>query len=284
MDHKAFKSDMTYALKKMVKEGKTITCEILSDNLELVDGKITLPGDKVDVLEALVLVKGWAYTPAEYVDKWTDSQGSVHETKWFYHEAFGIPLSDIISEQGQLSRTDLYDFMDGLENVVGNDKTEFYKIGVYIREKFTPVGTRDVVLPRTRYLDGTSVKTERKFIVYNRPMPGCRKTGAPSIVEVECEVFIPFLAKNGEYAARVLKPEWLWEPTRILKDGVLVDETLPQTYCGHAFYDTIELARAAAKQQVKGGLDFEVRKGKIPSYTEEDLKVRCDLIQEVLMS
>lgn len=264
MDHKALKSDMTYAMKKMIKEGKTLTYEVLADNLSLVDDKLVLSGESVDVLEAFVLVKGFTCTKDQ--------------------AAYGIPLADMISEQAQISKTDLYDFMDGLENVAGNDKSEFYKVGIYIREKFTPIGTRDVVLQRTRYLDGTIVKTDRKFVVYNRPMPGCRKTGAPSIVEVECEIFIPFLAKNGEYAARVLKPEWLWEPTRVLKDGALVDETLPQTYCSHALYDTLELARAAAKQQVKGGLDFEVRKGKIPSYTEEDLKTRCELIQEVLMS
>lgn len=284
MDHKALKSDMTYAMKKMTKEGKTLTHEVLADNLSLVDDKLALSGESVDVLEAFVLVKGYQYVPVKEVSDWTAPDGTKCHYEWFHHEAFGFPLADMISEQGQIAKADLYDFMDGLENVAGNDKSEFYKVGVYIREKFTPIGTRDVTLQKTRYLDGTSVKTERKFIVYNRPMPGCRKTGAPSIVEVDCEVFIPFLAKNGEYAARVLKPEWLWEPTRVLKDGTLVDETLPQTYCSHALYDTLELARAAAKQQVKGGLDFEVRKGKIPSYTEEDLKTRCELIQEVLMS
>lgn len=283
MDYKALKSDMTYALKKMAKEGKTITHELLANNLSLVDDKLVLSGDTVDVLEAFVLVKGYQYIPVKEVSDWVDPQGASHHHEWLHHEAFGFPLADMISEQAQITKSELYDFMDGLENVAGNDKTEFYKVGVYIREKFTPAGVRGVMLPKAKYLDGSYVKTERRFVVYNRPMPGCRKTGAPSIIEVECEVFVPFLAKKGEYAAKILKPEFLWEPTRVLREGILVDETLPQAYCSHALYDTIEQARAAAKQQVKGGFDFEVRKGKIVSYTEEELNAKCELIQEVLL-
>jgi len=264
MDHKALKSDLTYALKKLSKEGKIITCEALADNMSLVDGQFVLSGDNVDVLEALVFVKGYACPKIE--------------------QGYSIPLSDLISENGQIAKTDLYDFMDGLENVAGNDKTEFYKVGVYIREKFTPAGVRTELLPKTKYQYSTAVETVRRFIVHNRPMPGCRKTGAPSIVEVDCELFTPVLAREGEFAARILKPEFLWEPTRILQDGVLKDVTLPPVYVSHAVFETIEQARETAKQQVRGGFDFEVRKGKIPSYTEEELKAKCDLIQEVMMS
>lgn len=272
MDHKALKSDMTYALKKMVKEGKTITFEILTDNLHLVDGKLTLSSDKVDVLEAFVLVKGYTCSK-EQAD-------------------INVPLVDMISEQGQIAKSDLYDFMDGLENVVGNDKTEFYKVGAYIREKFTPVGSRMETLQKTKY---QSAKGEmvRKFIVYNRIIPGgcagssCTKPGVkglPSIVEVECEVFTPILSAPGEFAARIHKPEWLWEPTRVLQDGTLVEVNMPPVYCSHSVYETIEAAREAAYRQVRSTLEFEVRKGKIPSATQEEFKARCDSIQEVNLS
>lgn len=272
MDHKALKSDLTYALKKLTKEGKTITHEVLADNLSLVDGKLVLSGDKVDVLEALVLVKGFVCSKEQ--------------------AEYNIPLADILSEQAQVSKTDLYDFMDGLENVAGNDKTEFYKVGTYIREKFSPVGVRTETLQKAKFIEHSNVATVRKFVVYNRVIPGgcagssCTKPGVkglPSIVEVECEVFTPILAKEGEFVARILKPEFLWEPTRVLQEGVLKDVTLPPVYMSHAIYDSIALAREAAERQVRGGLDFEVRKGRITSYTDEELKVKCDLIQEVFL-
>lgn len=264
MDHKALKSDMTYALKKMTKEGKTITFESLADNLSLVDGALTLSGDKVDVLEAFVLVKGFQCSK-EQAD-------------------YSIPLVDMISEQGQIAKTDFYDFLDGLENVAGNDKTEFYKVGAYIREKFTPVGVRTETLQKVKYQDSIAVKTERRFIVYNRPAPGCKKTGVPSVIEVECEVFTPILAPPGEFAARIFKPEWLWEPTRTLVDGVLVDVNMPPVYASHSIFQHEEAALQTAWRQVRGGLDFEVRKGKIPSYSEEDFKERCSLIQKIYLS
>lgn len=272
MDHKALKSDMTYALKKMTKEGKTITHEVLADNLSLVDGKLALTGDTVDVLEAFALVKGFTCTKDQ--------------------AAYNIPLADMISEQGQISKTDLYDFMDGLENVAGNDKTEFYKVGTYIREKFSPVGARTETLQKAKFIEHSNVETVRKFVIYNRVIPGgcggssCSKPGVkglPSIVEVECEVFTPVLAKEGEFTARILKPEFLWEPTRVLQEGVLKDVTLPPVYMSHAVYDSLALAREAAERQVRGTFDFEVRKGRITSYTDEELKAKCDLIQEVFL-
>lgn len=272
MDHKALKSDMTYALKKMTKEGKTITHEVFADNLSLVDGKLILTGDVVDVLEAFCLVKGFTCTKEQ--------------------AAYNIPLADMISEQGQIAKTDLYDFMDGLENVAGNEKTEFYKVGVYIREKFSPVGVRAELLQKAKFIERSSVETVRRFVIYNRVIPGgcggssCSKPGTkglPSIVEVECEVFKPILAKEGEFAARILKPEFLWEPTRVLQDGALKDVVLPQVYAHHAIYDSVEMAKEAAKRQVKGGFDFEVRKGRLASYTEEELEARCSEVQVVML-
>lgn len=284
MDHKALKSDLTYALKKFSKEGKTITCDALSNNLEFVDGQIALSGEQVDVLEALVLIKGYKYTPIQYVEKWTDPAGLEHEYKWWHHEAFGIPVSDLIAEQGQIAKTDLYDFMDGLENVAGSDKSEFYKVGVYIREKFTPVGVRTETLQKARYQEKTVMETVRRFIVHNRPMPGCRKTGLPSIVEVECEVFMPVLAAPGEFAARILKPEWLWEPTRVLQEGVLKDVNMPPVYCFHSVFETIEQAREAALRQIRSGFEFELRKGRIDSYTSVDVEGKMSEVQELKLS
>jgi hypothetical protein len=264
MDHKALKSDMTYAIKKMIKEGKTITHESLANNLSLVDGKFILTVDTVDVLEAFVLVKGFSCTKEK--------------------ATYNLPLVDLICEQGQIAKSDIYDFMDGLENVAGNDKSEFYKAGVYIREKFAPVGTRVATLQKVKYQEvELDFELVRAFVVHSRPMPGCRKTGVPSIVEVECEVSHPPLCEAGAFVARINKPESLWEPTRTLQDGVLKNVMSPPIYSSHAIYLSIKDARFAAEKTIKSSLDFDVRKGRISSYTEEELKSKLAEIQTIML-
>lgn len=283
MDHKSLKSDLTYALKKLTKEGKIFTLDLFPQNLQIEEGKFVWEGSNCDALEALIFVKGLQYVPVKEVSDWVDPQGTSHHYEYFQHEAFGLPLIDIISTQGQIAKTDLYDFMDGLENVAGNDKSEFYKVGVYIREKFAPVGARTETLQKAFYREVTDVEVVRRFIVHNRPLPGCRKTGVPSVVEVECEMFTPPLAAPGEFVARILKPEFLWEPTRVLQDGVLKDVVLPPVYSSHSVYETLALASSAAQHQVRHGFEFEVRKGRIVSYTEEEVKAKCAEIQQILL-
>lgn len=284
MDHKGLKSDLTYALKKLTKEGKTLT--LFADNLEVLDEKYVLNSQNVEVLEALALVKGYLPAPEslqKFTEQWTDPQGAPHVLKYAQHELSGPDVISAISVAAGISKADLYDFYDGLENVAGNDKSEFYKVGVYIREKFTPLGIRAETLPKTKYQEFSILEIVRKFIVHNRPAPGCKKTGVPTVVEVECEVFIPPFYKSGEFAARINKPEWLWEPTRVLQDGVLKDVVLPPTYHSHSIFATLEEAMSVAERQVRHSFDFEVRKGRISSYTEEEVKAKCTEIQEILL-
>lgn len=297
MDYKTLKSDLTYAIKKLTKEGKTFTCEWSPLNLQkaitvivssgtvrrVESGDLFWEGSSFDALEALTFVKGYQYTPVKEVSDWVDPQGVAHHYEWFHHEACGLPLADIVSEQGQIAKTDIYDFMDGLENIAGNDKSEFYKVGVYIREKFTPVGSRIEKLIKQKYQEKAKVETVKKFVVHNRPMPGCRKNGLPSIIQVECEIFTPLLTAPGEFAARIFKPESLWEPTRVLQEGVLKDVNMPPVYCSHAIYDSLELAQAAAEQQIRGGFEFEIRKGRLTSYTEDDVKTKLAEVQVVML-
>ena len=56
---------------------------------------------------------------------------------------------------------------------------------------------------------------------------------------------------------------------------------MPPVYASHAVYETVEVAKETAYKQIRGGFEFEIRKGKIESYTEEDFKARCELVQEV---
>jgi hypothetical protein len=228
-----------------------------------VNGQYTLVGDNVDVLEALIFVKGFQYIQPKEL------------------EGFSIPLTDIISEQGQIAKTDLYDFMDGLEFVEGNDKSKFYEVGTYIREKFTPVGCRAEKLIKPVFKEERHFKVEKRFIVHNRAIPGQKKTGAPAVVEVECEIIHNPLFKDGEFAARILKPEWLWEPVRkLMPDGKLGDVIESPVYCGHSVYWNVNQAMVYAERMVQAGLEFSIRKLRKDEYTEEELKAKIESLQE----
>lgn len=269
MDHKTLKSDLTYALKKLAKEGKTITFEVWPDNLQIVDGQYTLVGDKVDVLEALIFVKGLQYVP-------------VKMDGCYEHEAFGLPLTDIISVQGQIAKTDLYDFMDGLEFVEGADKSKFYEVGTYIREKFTPVGCRAEKLVKPKAEQERPTKLERRFIVHSRAIPGQKKTGVPTVVEVECEIIRAPMSQIGDFeAARIWSPKWLWEEVpRLGSDGQLHDVLEPPVYCNHSVYWNETQAVSNAERMVRAGLEFSIRKLRKDEYTEEEYRAKIVSLQE----
>ena len=126
----------------------------------------------------------------------------------------------------------------------------------------------------------------RKFIVHTRPLPGCCKgsSDAPSIVEVEGKMItgpLTFLPE-GEFYFSILEPDFLHEPKEEKQpDGSKKKIMVPVSYHSHAIYHDLEEAQAAAKKMIKSGLDFEVRKGRLASYSEEDLNVKYAEIQVV---
>jgi hypothetical protein len=292
MDSKTLKSDLTYAIKKLTKEGKTLTLEWNPSNLQIPvnetfrdattrrveAGELTWEGSNFDALEALIFVKGLQYLPVKEVDDWTAPDGTRFHNEWFHHEAFGLPITDIVSSTAEIAKTDLYSFMDGLENVESaNPKDPWYLVGVYIREKFTPVGARTEQLRRVEFVTPSTGTLTKKWIVHTRPMPGCKRGGPPTILEVECEL----LSTQDDSPGRVLKPEFLYEETRIIKDGVFKDVILPPVYMSHALFWTEHQAVARAAQTVKAELEFEVRKNKRESFTEQDVQDQVNLIQIV---
>lgn len=128
----------------------------------------------------------------------------------------------------------------------------------------------------------------RKFIVHTRAVPGCCKgaADAPSILEVEGELVSSLedpsvtWMPSGEFMFRILKPEFLYESKETkLEDGSKKKIMIPTVYHSHAIYHELPAAQAAAKRMIKSGLDFEVRKGRLPSYTEEELDAKCAEVQ-----
>jgi hypothetical protein len=275
MDHKQFKSDMTYALKKLTKDGKTLVID--TDNLEVVDGKFVSSGSNVEALEALALVKGYSPTPERL-----QSLGVC-----YYHEAYGPGVVDAVAMFADIPKSDLYEFWNGLANIEGNDKCEFYKVGTYMREKFAPIGAHKELLCKSEYqFPKGEVVMHKTWIVYNRPLPGGKRGDPSSIIEIEGEIItaledpsINFL-KPGEFKVRVLEPAFLYEETRILKDGALVDAILPPIYYNHSFFESEEKALASAESGVRSEFERNLRKKDV-AFTEEEVAAKVTLIKRV---
>jgi hypothetical protein len=132
----------------------------------------------------------------------------------------------------------------------------------------------------------------KKFVVHTRPLPGCCKTSeAPIVVEVEGELVTSLEDPSvmwlpaGEFKFRIMLPESLYEPSESKQpDGSKKKTMVPTVYHSHAIYPTLEAAQAAAKSMIKSGLDFEVRKGRLASYTEEELEAKCVEIQTLMLT
>lgn len=295
MDHKQFKQDLTYTCKRFAKENKSLCVDsglLAVDN----EGKLAAQ-EELGVLDAFCLVKG--YTPtAEMLtvthDKWEYPEGVWHESKWAYHEAFGVSTIQIIIEQAKISRNDLYAFLDGLENVEWlGTKNEFYEVGVYIREKFSPVGARTEPL-RTKFLErfpkgDTFMKG---YVVYTRQVPcsACRKTDAPTIIEVEYQKITAMedpsvnFMPAGEFKARIFQPEFLWEPKEGTKsDGSKEKTMVPPVYHSHSVHETLEDARRKAFELVESGFKFELRK-RGTEYTQEEVQAKMVDVQELSLA
>lgn len=132
----------------------------------------------------------------------------------------------------------------------------------------------------------------RAFVVHTRPLPGCCKTGeAPTIVEVEGtkitameDPSILWALKEGEFRFRITAPEALYEPYESKQaDGSKKKTMVPTVYHSHAVSLSLEEARATAERMIKSGLDFEVRKGRLASYTEEELQAKYAEIQTIML-
>lgn len=131
----------------------------------------------------------------------------------------------------------------------------------------------------------------KKFVVHTRAIPGCaacKGSGEiPTIVEVEGKIIsgpLTFLPE-GEFYFEILEPKFLHESKEEKQaDGSKKKILVPVTYHSHAIYHTLEEAQASAKSMIKSGLDFEVRKGRLASYSEDELTAKCAEIQTVMLT
>lgn len=129
----------------------------------------------------------------------------------------------------------------------------------------------------------------KKFVIHTRAIPGV-ETGDLTIVEVEGHVItaledhtIMLLPKN-EFKFSIERPEFLCETRETkLSNGSKKKDIIPSVYYSHAIYHSLEHARAVAETLVQESLEFDVRKGRLASFTLEDIKAKCAEVKELLL-
>jgi hypothetical protein len=130
----------------------------------------------------------------------------------------------------------------------------------------------------------------RKFVVHTRALPGHKFTGVPTVLEVEggaikavedpSVMWLP----EGEFKFRITAPEVLYEPKEVAQpEGPPKNEMVPPVYHSHAVYWTVHQAMVHAEKMVKANFEFELRKGKRESFTDQELKERLAEIQTIML-
>ena len=121
----------------------------------------------------------------------------------------------------------------------------------------------------------------RKFTIQ------CKK-GSTSIMEVEIEVIKPLedpsvmWLQSGEYRARVLLPKSFHQKIERTVDGKKETVTVPDVWCWHAFYDSLEAAQAQAKYLTTHSFEFDLRKYGT-TFTQEDVDAALSSIDVVML-
>lgn len=263
MDYKTFKQDLTYACKKFTKEGKVLSA--WGDNLFIQDGAFVYEGEHLDALEMFVLIKG--YTPSSlmtmtYHDRWVGPKdGKSYEYHIQHYTGYNLSMVDVILEQAQISREDLYAFLDGLDNVEFTGKNDFYTVGTYIREKFIPLGVRSSLLSKKDhiYLD-SPIDDELVQMFYSMTVRG--KT---TIYELKC--------------ARIKANLNPWER--------LYQVHAPEQFKGEKWYSMFLFFQLKhCQDEMEKGLrqEFErLLKKKGIAYTEEDVQAKLAQVQVVML-
>lgn len=304
LDVKVLKKDLIYAIKTFQKDGKIL--KVQAENLEVIDGKYHLTSGEFDPLQALILIKGWSPLP-EYLSYLASMERTsksheefvkyivAHQTllfdcdqsridhlakaptvpsvdSSFGYTEWGYLLPLLERETGILSH-DWYQLMNGFDFIAPPVKNEFYDLGVYLREKFLPTDARkEALAPSVFKADRSKITVIRKFAIQTR--------GKISIMEVEGEIIDAIedpsimTLPSKEYKFRVLSPKELFEKH---PNGSLVSPI----YCSHSLFESSDEAMVRTERYIRSDFDFEVRKGRLTAYTEEEVQAELAKVQVI---
>jgi hypothetical protein len=119
----------------------------------------------------------------------------------------------------------------------------------------------------------------RKFTIQ------CKK-GTTSIMEVEVEIIKPLedasvmWLKPGEYRARILLPKSFHQKIERSVDGKKETVTVPDVWCWHAFYDSLEDAQIQAEYLTTYSFEFDFRKYGT-AFTQENISAALSAINVI---
>jgi hypothetical protein len=264
MNLKTFKTDLTYFCKKAQKDGLTLSVD--QDNLSIgADGKFLLEGKEVHPLEYFILGKGYLPT------------GDIITRN---HQGYNMLLSDFVSLQTEILVEDLYQFSTALENFEGDVKNEYYTLGVYIREKFTPVGANPTLVKNNTFQPAkASLPSFRKFVLHNYKK-------ITYIREVECQLYTEYKSwtSPNEWAATIISPVEMYELDK------KTNQMVPPVWVSLAFFDSIEEVRTRifwnsiygirkSKYQTLRKAEVEDIKEEMIAATEEEVQAALDQVQ-----
>ena len=287
LDVKTLKKDLIYAIKTLQKDGKTL--KVWAEDLSVVEGKYQLTSGEFDPFQALVLIKGWAPIP-EYLSYVASMERTskaheefmkymtTHRTLMFDCDqsrldhlakapvvpavdcAFGFTewsyLLPLLERETGILGPEWYQLMNGFDFVAPTVKSEFYDLGVYLREKFLPAdGRKSMLAPAVYEADLVKGPVIKKYTLQSR--------GGTAVLEVECQEIKEVL--NPQHISyKIFLPQSLWEKK---PSG----EIVPPLYQSHAIYDSADEAMKACERQIRTGFEFEIRKGRRTSFTEEEV-------------
>lgn len=147
MELKVFKQDLIYCCKKYIKDGINLTTD--TDNISIdIDNKFILDGNLINPFEAFVLIKG--LIPTKHM---------------INYPGYNLSTIEVISEQCNISLENLYSLSNGIENYDQVEKNDFYNLGIFLREKFSPLGSKVDLVPIKFYLE-KPLETEKIGIVF----------------------------------------------------------------------------------------------------------------------
>jgi hypothetical protein len=297
MDIKTLKKDLIYAIKTLQKAGHTLY--VSSEEMEYVDGKYQLYKGEFNPFQALVLIKGWQPVPeyltylssleragvaqkvySTYMKEMEVMRFAIPEDQAEYIAkapkvpAIEVPLGytewsyllPLLERETGIQSVDWYFLMDGFDFVAPTVKSEFYDLGVYLREKFLPAdGRKEMLVPTVYEQDLIKGPVIRKFTIQSK--------GGTTILEVECQEIKEVLnPKHLSY--KIFSPQSLWEKK---PSG----EIVPPIYQSHAIYDSADEAMKACERQIRGGFEFQIRKGRLTSFTEEEVLAKVSEVKTI---
>lgn len=129
---------------------------------------------------------------------------------------------------------------------------------------------------------GQKLKVERKFAVCWGPIEGI-SDAVYVIVEVEAKTHPGHTDPVSTTFYLVSPMELISKPSFLVEEPSTDPAKKPKKLPKFVTRSTVEEARSEVEQLIRWEFQFQIRKGHLPSFTEEDVQAKLLEVQEVLL-